>query len=185
MTTNLRPSVAILENPGTSAGVPLHHSTEGDSAAARNAAAMLTGKDASGNLQYLKLDAANNLSVVFAENFICLDDEGTVVDGSATFVDIATIVLANSKTYRGLEWHTSCFRDYIFELVWIDDVGGVATEAVQVRGRGGSQQFDNTAVLKCKAFTTAAANTQHLVLRARNINALSDIDGTVSVNELI
>ena len=130
------------------------------------------------------------MTVVLRRNdFLACGDrlraDGIVVDGSATFANVATIVLALAKTYKSVTISLSCFRDTVAELVHIDDVGGSPAENILWRGRVGCAQNSYYSVLEYIEFSTIGGTAvQHLTIRAKNINGLSDIDAAISVLEL-
>lgn len=181
---DLRESFPILENSGTQAGEPLHKVLEGDTPTAKNAMASLSFKDSAGNLVYPTLDNSGALPVTLEGAKICRTARGTAV-GSQSSTVVATIVLTNGKAYENLDWVVSCFRDAIFEIVKIDDVGGTDTETILADVLVGAGDYTDSGELKCQAFTAPATDVNHLVLRAKNINATSDFRGSLSIGEIV
>ena len=182
--SDVRESFPILED-GTQAGVPLSKKAEGDAAAGGNYAGMLVGKDPSGNLQFVKLNS-NNEVVVDTEGSeqACLTGEGNST-GSASYVDLATITLALLRTYKKVGWSVSCFRDAIFEIVYVDDVGVGDTETVLATIRVGAGDYTDSQELECLGFDTlSGTGTQELRIRGKNLNALSDMDAALAVSEI-
>ena len=180
---DVRSHWVILEDPTTAAGIPLHKVAEGDAASARNAHAVLPVKDDSGNLQYIPM-VDGKVSVTFQGGDISsLSDHGTHAGDNSAYQDLCTIVLQNDVDYEKLGWVCSCFRDCHFEIVWIDDVGGTPTEEVLADVLCGPGDYtDSNELLEVK-FTSGATGTQHLVLRAKNMNAASTMRASLTIEE--
>ena len=180
---DVRSHWVTLENPTTTAGVPLHHVTEGDAANARNAHAVLPVKDDSGNLQYIPM-VDGKVSVTFQGGDISnLSDRGEHAGDNSTYQDIATIVLQNDTVYEKLGWVLSCFRDAHFEIVFIDDVGGTPTETVLADILCGPGDYTDSNELIEVTFTSGSTGTQNLVVRGKNMNAASTMRGTITIQE--
>lgn len=170
-----------LEDSSSKAGLPLHKALEGEAIAAKNAQGALVAKDPSGNFKYLETDANGNLTVIAGYDYAALSDHGTNA-GNAAFQDIATITLTADKEYKSLEWLVSSFRDTVFQLVQIDD----ATETVLIDGiRVGNALLTNSGKLEGLEFTAGSTGTQELVLRGKNLNATSTMDGVITIKEMI
>ena len=116
------------------------------------------------------------------EDVVNLSDEGDNA-GSGSFVTLATIILQNSMDYKNLEWIASCFREATFEMVWIDDVGGADTETILGTVKCGSGSYTSSG-RKAARFTTGGSGVQHLIIRAANLNALSQLEGAICVEEV-
>jgi len=181
---DLRTSFVILEDSITQAGVPLHKVLEGDTPAAKNALPSLSFKDSAGNLVYPQLDNSGALPVTLEGSKVCKSERGEVV-GSASFVDIATIVLTNGATYEDLDWVVSCFRDSHFQIVTVYDVGGADTETVLADMLVGAGSFTHAGKLKCEAFTAPGSLVNVIKLKAKNMNALSDMRGSFTIGEIV
>lgn len=177
---DIRTAFVTLEDSG-GAGVPLHRVLEGDAAAAKNASPGLVAKKADGNLAYLLLDAAGNLSVT-------LDGGGTAkkarntAAGSTSLTTVADLALTAGATYRGLSWVVSCFRDAIYEIVLINDPAGTSTETILADVLVGAGDVSDSGALKEISFT-AGATAPVLRLRAKNTNVASDFRGTITTTE--
>jgi len=181
---DVRTSFITLEDVASGAGVPLHRALEGDAAAGKNAHGALVAKDGGGLLQYLKVNANRELVIsTESADLACLSDEGGVA-GTTGFQDIATIPLANSAVYKKLSVLGSCFRDTIYEAVWVDDVGGADTETILATFRTGAGQYNHSDTYECAEFTSGGSGTQELRIRAKNLNTTSDIDAAISVLEV-
>lgn len=181
--SDLRTAMTILEDVSSQAGRPLHAAVENNPAAGKNAHPALVCIDALGNLRYAKVNAAGEL-VVSTESVekACLTAEGNNA-GSATFVDLAVITLQNDLNYSKLGFMGSSFRDSVFEVVWVDDVGGTPVETVLATFRVGAGHLNHSEELECIAFTAGSVGTQELRIRGKNNNALSDMDGMISIEE--
>lgn len=84
LTTDKIQAFPILEDPADNSGKPLSFKQEGDVAAGGNYAGILTGKDPSGNLQFLKLNAQNEVVVdVDSAELACLTGTAKVTGGTS------------------------------------------------------------------------------------------------------
>lgn len=179
---DVRTNFPVLEDSSTQAGLPLHKVLEGDASTGKNALAALVAADAAGNLQYMRVNQNNEL-VVSMESSISialLTDNGSNA-GSISYVDLITIPLQAGYTYRELEILVSCFRDAVFQVIHIDDV----TENILVPGiRAGAGDYNGPMSFKTLEFMTGATGTQSLVIRGKNLNALSTIDAVVAIKEI-
>lgn len=178
---SLRPSWAVLENPTSQAGVPWHHSTEGDAASARNAAAALIAKDTAGNLQYPKVNLARELVVSSqAQDFATLGDDGSHA-GSNSYQTLAEITLQAEYDYEDLQCVLSCFRDSKFQIIQSDD----AVETVLfsgIRVDAGNNTFGLN--MSNFAMTTGATGVQKIIVKGKNMNALSELNATMYIKEV-
>lgn len=181
---SLRPSFPTLENTSTQGGVPLGARVEGNAAAAINGSIGFAFKDSSGNVILPQLDSEGRVRVTDQGASICIADSQSVA-GNAANTDIVTLVLALEKTYKSLEWLVSCFRDCVFEIVAIDDVGVGDVETILGHVVVGPGDFTDNGSMVCREFNTIGnTDVQNLVLRAFNENALSQMRGALSVLEL-
>lgn len=174
-----------LEDLSSGAGLPLHKAVEGDAASGRNAHGALVAKDTAGNLIYLKTNLAGELvTSLESEEFALISDSGTNA-GNAAYQDIATLVLQADLVYKELELVCSCFRDAVFQVVAIDDVGVTPVETILINGiRAGAGQFSAIVSLKTFMFTAGSTGVQNLVIRGKNLNSTSTMDVVVSVKEI-
>lgn len=182
---DLRPSVVVLEDDSTQEGVPLHRALEGDDPTGLNAQGALAFKDSSGNLVYPSLDASGRLPVTLdVTGQACLTDEGGVA-GSTSFQTLATITLTNDAVYNKIGFLGSCFRDCVYEVVFIDDVNGTPTETILATFRTTAHgQTTFAEELECLEFTAGSTGDQELRIRGKQLqNASSDIDGMISAFE--
>lgn len=182
---DLRSSTTVLEDSGTQAGLPLHKALAGETSVAKNAHGALVATDGANAFQYMKVNANREL-IVSSESadLAYLFDEGGVV-GSTSFQTLAEITLAADTVYRSLDFNGSCFRDAVYEVVFIADAAGTPVETVLVTFRTGAGELsfgDSKASLE---FTSGGTGDQLLRIRAKQLqNAASDIDGMVAIKEV-
>lgn len=177
---NLRESFPTLENVGTEAGVALGARVEGDTSAAINGAIGFAFKDIDGKVVLPQLNAQGQLPVTSEQVGNNLYARGENA-GSSTEVLLATIALANSKTYEDIFMQVSSFRDTEFRLVWSNDA--VETELAAALVGPGALSFSSK--LEGVEFTTPAADTQLLLIYGKNQNALSTMKATIAVKEIV
>jgi hypothetical protein len=188
MATEKRESFPGLED-GTASDEGAAQSLKADGSAAAsggtNYAGNMVAKDGSGNLQFVKVNA--NREVVVSQeagDVACLSAEGTIDDGSASLVDLAVIVAQAGLVYQKVEVTVSCYRDAKFIVESVDDVGVTDVITELFRGRVGSGAYTILIKLDCRQFTQGSTGVQNIRLRAINNNALSDIDGSIAVQEV-
>lgn len=178
------PSFPPLQNPTSDAGEPWHQLVEGDTLTARNAGGVFTAKDASGDAKYLEIDSQGRLKVIpNTDDIVDLSDEGDNAGNNGSFQTLLTIVLQNSMDYKNLDWIFSCFREATFEMVFIDDVGGSPVETILGTIKVGAGSFTDSNSKRCR-FTTGGTGVQHLIARAINLNATSQLEGALAVEEV-
>lgn len=176
---DLRSSFTILEDSATQAGLPLHKALEGEAVASKNAHGAFVAKDPSNQFAYLEKNAQGELKVSNQGDEAYLSAKGSAV-GSATFVDIATITLAVSKTYRNIGWIIGCLRDAEFKIVQVNDM---TTTDIALGLIAGAGDYTDSGELRGLSVTSGASGTQTLKIQAKNFNALSDMRATLSVIE--
>lgn len=178
-----RVSFPVLEDAATQAGLPLHKAVQGDSAAARNAHAVIPATDAAGNLQYPKVDSQRRLYVSpNVGDYANLSERGELAAGSATFATVtgALITLVADLVYQEVGVVVSCTRDAHFQVVQVNDV--TETILADVMLEGGESTFG--IVIPNLTFTAGSTGTQSLKVVGKNMNALSALRATVSVTEV-
>lgn len=184
VTNDLPQATHTLEDVGTQGGLPLHKVLEGDAAAAKNASAALTAKDAAGDLQYPRVNAQRELvvSTTSADN-ACLNATGKVAGNKVTEQVVLTIVLQASLEYKKIGWLVSCFRQSEFRIVHVADVGVTDVETEIATMLVAPNDVTDSNELECLSFTSGATGVQELRLVGINKDAISDLRGTVTVLE--
>lgn len=184
---DLKESFATLEDDSSGAGEVLISRVEGEVAAAKAGSIGFSFKDSSGNVVLPTLTADGKLPVTSDGAGVPHDARGEDAAGSATFVDLITEVLLLTKTYTSFNFVVSCLRSAHFQLIYIDDVGGTATETIltDVLLASGQYTFQGFAP-KRELSTVGGTGIQNLVLRAKNLeNKLSALRGSISYIEII
>lgn len=167
------PVLAAINTAGNLIEVPVK--IAGD--APGNAVPVLGFRDSVGNLIAPQLAAGGALPVTFST--VTGDGKrarGTV-GGSATLVTVASLTLATSKIYEDLDFIVSCFRDSRFQVILSDNaVETIVSDAICGPGctsfHGKMQEAE---------IATGATGTQLLLIKALNLNALSDFYASLSV----
>ncbi len=162
-------------------GVALHRVLEGDAIAAKNAAPGLVAKDPADQFAYLQLNAAGEILVnTEGSDIACLKGQGTHAGDNAAFQDLAVIALTINKVYKKLGYIISCFRDTVFEIYHQND----AAEVILGTLRCGAGDVNDSSQLDGLEFTAGGVGVQELRIRAKNLNAPSTMDATVTVGEI-
>jgi len=183
---DLTPLFRILKVDGTEAGEAPTSRIEGDVAAGKVGLIAFSYKDSAGNVVLPQLTAAGAIVVdTSGAAGACISGQAQAIAGSTvSFQDVITLVLALTKNYSGLEFSTSCFRNTLWEIVRIDDVGGTPVEVKVWTGITGPGQFTVCCNLDCGNFDTIGnTGVQNLVLRGKNLNNESDLHGYLAIKE--
>ncbi len=184
LTTDKPQAFPILEDPADNSGKPLSYKVEGDPAAGGNYAGILTGKDPDGNLQFLKLNASNELVVDLDSNEVaCLTGTAKVAGGTSEQA-ILQITLQATTEYRKLGWIVSNFRQSEFRIIAVDDVGVTDVETELATILVGPGDYTDSAELECLSFTSGGTGVQELQLVGTNKDVASDLRGTLSIEEV-
>ena len=175
-----------LEDESTGAGEALISRIEGEAAAAQAGSIGFAFKDASGNVILPQLTADGKI-MVDTEALVgqCLhaygSDAAPVVN---TPSDLATLVLDVAQTNSKIAMSFSCFRDALYEVVYIDDVGGTPTETVISAGLVGAGQYIVCCALPCNTVdVSGGTGVQNLVLRGTCLQVASTLRGELSAFE--
>jgi hypothetical protein len=99
------------------------------------------------------------------------------VGGNASLTTVASLTLANSKIYEDIDFIVSCFRDALFQVILSDN----GSETVIADALCGPGQLSFHGKLQEAEIATGATGTQLLLIKAQNMNALSDFRATVCV----
>lgn len=178
------PSFPPLQDPVSNDGQPWHRVLEGDAAAAKNAGAVLTAKDESGNLDYLNIDDQGRVKTISnLEDTIDLDGEGDNAGNNSSFQTLFDIILQATTVYKDLEWVFACFREATYEIVAIDDRDGSPTEVILATIKVGAGAFTH-ASKKTSRFTSGSTGVIVLRVRAKNLNATSQLEACLSAKEV-
>jgi hypothetical protein len=176
----LRESFPSTENVSTGAGVPLGARIEGEASSAIQGAIGFAFKDSSGNVILPQLNSSGQIPVTMDSATTTPKHNRGTNAGSASYVTVATITLTASKVIEDICVLTSCFRDSVFQLIQSDN----AVETVLADFRCGPGQFTHHANLCTVELTAGATGAQLLLVKAKNVNALSELTATVSCREL-
>lgn len=186
---DLRTSFTVLEDPTTSAGMPIHKVGEGDAISGKNAVPVIGFKDGGGNFRYPKVDASDRLLVTTEQVGAAanLSARGELVAGSATMVDVtgASIDLVVDLNYEKLAVVVSCARDAHFQVVFVDNVGDpaeVSTILADAVVGAGCMSFQID--MACLGFTAGSTGSQILKVKGKNLNALSAMRATIAASEI-
>lgn len=185
LATDKPQATPILEDASDNTGKPLSYKAEGSAAASggTNYAAMMVGKDGSGNLQFISLNA-NREVVVSTEsaNLACLNGSAKVVGGT-TEQTVFDINLVAGREYREIGWIVSNFRQSEYRILHVDDPGGTPVEEELATILVGPGDYTDSGELHCLNFT-AGATTPVLRLVGTNKDVASDLRGTLSTQEV-
>jgi len=176
----------MLKDSVTGVGVAITKAVEGLATAGVNGIGALTGKDPGGNLQYLKLNADNEV-VVSLESAVFADlDSGsqTVVDADQTEQVIAKITLQSSKSYERPNWNLNCSQECFFRLVSVDDVGTTDVEDELLTLQLGEGTHNLTELMQDLNFVSGSTGVQELQLLGATEEEDSDISATITVREV-
>lgn len=206
---DVRESFTTLEG-ASQEGLALRSVQEGESVASKNGSLAFGFKDSTGNAIAPALNVSGQLPVVgpltdtelratavpvsgpltdaqlratpvpvtfTSVNGNGLGARGTIV-GNAALTTIATITLANSKIYDDLDFIVSCFRDARFQVILSDN----AVETIISDAICGPGAFSFHGELAHREITSGATGTQLLLIKGLNLNALSDMYASLSVN---
>ena len=189
---DLRESFPGLENVSTGAGVAAGSRVEGDASSAINGAIGFAFKDNSGNVILPALNGTGQIvtngltdtqlrATPVPVTFGTVTGNGKrargTVGGSATLVTVATLTLAVSQIYENLDFIVSCFRDSRFQVILNDN--GSETIIADACLTPGCTSFQGQ--LTEAEFATGATGTQSIIIKALNLNALSDFYASLSV----
>ncbi len=178
---DVREVFTTLQDYTDGSGQPLHRALEGDDITSRNAHGALVAKNSADEFQYLLVNDLNELVVSLESGAYALLSNTDTHAGDITYQTVASITLQNDLVYKEVEIIASCYRDAKFQLILSDD----AVETVLIEGmRVGAGSFNFSEQLKSLEFTTGLTGTQLLLLKGKNQNVISDMDGFLAVKEI-
>lgn len=181
--SDLRPLFATLEDTGTNAGAVLAKVQVGDSGAAKNGSIALAFKDSAGNLVLPQLTPDG--AILVSEDGGTTIRSAATVAGSATFVTVDELTLTLGEIYTKFSSIVSCARDALFQMVYVDDASGTPVETVMHSCLVGPGQFSFKMSLDLDRLdTSAGTGVQKLRIKAKNLNATSDLHASLSANEV-
>lgn len=170
---NAVPALVAKSTAGNLVEIPVKAAGEAPTTAVPG----LVFRDSSGNLVYPQLNAAGAVPVSFVTNTGDGKKARGTVGGSGTLVTVASLTLATSKIYENLDWVVSCFRDARFQVILSDN----AVETIIADAICGPGAFSFHGQLTEAEITTGATGAQLLLIKALNLNALSDFYACLSV----
>jgi len=181
----------ILEDIETRQGEVPHKINEGDSPIANDLTTKKNGvlsfafKDINGNVVLPQLNPEGAI-VVSLDSGTTFSKRGKVIGSEDIFADICEIPLSIDKLYTKISAYGSCFRNCVFELVYINDFGQAGvTEEIIGDFVTGSGQYNYTLKLEADLLSTIGGiGVQKLVLRGKGHHKVSDMRGKISLNEI-
>lgn len=181
---DINPLFSNLDD-GSGAGVARRKVLEGDAAAAKNAAASLVAKDASGNLIYLRTDANGNLFTTQSGAGLCKGGHLGVTTGSTSRTQMGSdFALVAGKALSDLEWNFSCYRSTDFEIVVVDDPAGTPVETPVMDALCSEGDTQANGSMSCMDdIDTTGMTAPVLRVYATNLNVASDTRGRVTIKE--
>ena len=172
---------------GTGQGIAAHKVIEGDAAAGKNAQIAFAFKDSSGNVVLPQLSAQGKILVdTESQNGVCKSAYAEDVNGNTAFVDLASITGQLNKKYNRFEVMVSSTHESLFQLVHVDDDGGVSpTETVLATYIVGPGQYTICCKLDCKEVdTTGGTGTQTLKIKGKNLFKACAMYASLSLEEV-
>jgi hypothetical protein len=163
---------------------PLSQAVEGDTITGRNFHGALVAKDASDNLQFMKVNAQNELIVdTESAEVACVTGSAKVTGGTSeqTIVDVSLVA---GRTYRQVSWIVACIRQAEFRIVHVDDPAGTPTETELGTLLVGPGDYTDSGEDSCMEFT-AGATSPVLRLVGTNKDVASDLRGKLSALEIV
>lgn len=177
---HVRESFPILEDALTKEGVAPHSSQNGDASAGKVGITSWVFKDVNGNLVHPQLTSEGKIQVTSEGAGVPkVGTSNGEINGSLTLTTVAEATLNVSKTHGRIMANGACFKETIFYLIQQNGL----VETILGSFIVGPGQYSFNLDLGETEFTTGAAGTQKLVLKAKNLNKESDFLGSVSCLE--
>lgn len=140
---------------------------------------VLPAKDASNNMQFLRVDAFGNLQVN-SDAGTPRDINGTTIGILSTFVVVATLTLAVSKSFDDIDVSASANHPTYWKLEQVNDM----TTTLIADGLSGPGQYTIKFVPANLRKTSGASGTQSLKLSGKQlIGNVTDLHGTITAIE--
>lgn len=177
------PVFPVLQDLSSEDGNAWHTMAIGDAVGTRDKGGVIVAKDPSDNAAMLSVDANNRLIISDeSDALVDLNGEGDNV-GNTSFVDLFDIVLQATTVYKNLDWSVACFRECTFEILIIDDEGVSDVETILATIKVSAGQFTH-ASQKISNFTSGSTGAQVLRVRAKNLNATSQMEACTGIQEI-
>ena len=126
-----------------------------------------------------RIDKFGNLCTkAGAGSTIQLSDAGKHAGDKVTEQSVVTIPLQNSLVYEEVCWLATCFRDTQFRVIHNDDGVEIEKGIILV----GPTHYTDANKLGIK-FTSGAVGTQELLLKALNLDKISQMSGSLAITE--
>jgi len=158
----------------------------GDSPTAKEGAIGFAFRDASGNVTLPQLTADGKLAVdTEALGGACRNAKGEHA-GSTSLVDVtgAEITITGAFSANKIMADVSCFRDSLFQLVYVDDADGTPVETVIAEALVGAGQFSYKMGGDCLIQdVSGGTGTQKIKLVAKNMQVASTLRATLWAND--
>jgi hypothetical protein len=183
---DLGQSFHTLEDPVSLEGRALSKVLEGDAAALKNASAGLVAKDLSGNLIYLRTNAAGKLLVTSDDPSASagLNASAKVTPAGANVeTQVLEISLAPGLEYKNIGWILSCLRQAEYRLAVIDDPTGTPVETELATWLVAPGDVNTSGQLENLSFTAPATDPVLRLYGSAKFVA-SDLRGTITLQEV-
>jgi hypothetical protein len=144
----------------------------GDSPAAKNGLIGFAFRDSSGNVVLPQLSSSGALPVDTDGGGPCRTAKGEHA-GSTSFVDVTgcEVTINGGIEASSIEADVSCFRDTIFQIVYVDDAGGTPVETVIAEALCGPGQYSYKMGGKCLIQdVSGGTGVQKLKVKGKNLN---------------
>lgn len=180
-----KPLFRILNDNATGEGQAPDARIEGEAAASQEGLIGFSFKDSSGNVVLPQLTSTGKIQVdTEGDETVCKSAYGTNA-GSLTFVDLATYVATLSKVHKDFEINVASTQESLFQLVYVDDVGGAPTETVLGTFIVGAGQYTVCCSLHCSEVdTTGGTGTQHIKIKGKNLFKTCDMYASLNLEEV-
>jgi len=178
----------ILEGEVDKLGYALTKSNEGDSPTAKDGATVFAFKDTDGNLVLPQLNPEGAI-VVTTDAGTTKRNRTKVIAGGVTLNTrtlVASIPLTVEKVYNKLSSIVTCSRFTSWEVVYVNDDGGLPTETILLDGITGAGAYTAKLALEVDQFDTIGGTGNQVLKVYAKIedNKTSDLMASVSVNEI-
>lgn len=187
MSDDLREVFATLEDPTSGEGEALAPLQSGESPTGKNGSIGFSYRDSSGNVVLPQLNSEGAVPVSLDPG-TTTRNQGKIL-ASTQVVDsrslIAEDAITLAATYTKFSANVSCRRDCLFEMVYVDDDGGVPveTELLSCIVSPGQYSF-NMSLLVDILSTAGGTGTQKIKLYGTPLQQKSNMRGQYSFNKV-